>query len=751
MPTRRGFIISIETYQHMAEGLLKTLPDTHKAALAFRDWLLNEQGLNRDDIYFCAEDASLPGRTADASRDDIVQELARLQADGQDKTDELYFLFIGHGFCYKDSDGVRLADIMLAADYRKRAISGNSCLKIDEIQRWLRLCMGPSDHFYFIDACRNDISEREIKVGSLGLTYNNSNLGIPTVYTLYSTAEGSVASANSGFVDILIAALTGAGRAKVWRGPNMAVLFRSVKDYVEKRLSGQAIDERKDGSRDGLIREFIPPPKYKCDIVVQNAQPTDRFSLMISNVRGSPIATKPFVGASSSFSDVPDDYILQLSLPGSLLNPLDPLPVDLYDNCTVRFIKGPSVGLATSAGPLGVTVYAPMHTRIVMRDLDRDEIFEGTGTFFEQLLPGRYDVQTVDQYRGVVVKQQTFDISGSDPLEIDLRKFDTAPLRDAILAHIPHSDGIVDMSESLGPTSDQGLDLWLAVMAASRIVGGPGEFSKLYPLPLASFPYAAPGASCLYVVAGFENPNTRLAVGLSDGAEVAMKQLRPHQSFPGLFEFVSYEPSDYTLVSVQKDNSLPVTMGACALPNRTTLITLTIDDLGALRVQQFILPIKHLMRRLSREEQQYFNDSPLRSVRKIVEIQRRFANSEELGVLLSQELDDILYMKWLDPIVAVLAAYELTRRGETRHLKQVVSNLRKFFGALPDTEALAKLAGLRWQMPEHPPLVLDGFLSLNMSPKLLPLDPELLDFNGPWTRWKGAITNSPNQAPSKAR
>jgi hypothetical protein len=732
----------------MAEGLTQTLPGTHKAALEFRDWLMAHQGVAPADIYLCAEDAALAGRTAGAKRDDIAGELQRLKNEGKDKTDELYFLFIGHGLCYKDIDGVRLADIMLAADYKNRSISGNACLKIDEIQKWLRLCMGPSDHFYFIDACRNDTSERDIKVGALGLTYDNSRLGIPTVYTLYSTVEGAVAVANSGFVQVLIAALKGFGRAKVWRGADMAVFFRSVKDYVEKKLAGQSIDERKEGSRDGLIREIAPPPAFKCEVVVQNAAPSDQFILTVSDARGSHVAITQFAGPIGSFTRVPDDYNLQLSSPATLVDPIDPLPADLYDDCRVRFVMRapvliPTPGAFPPGGLVDVTVHAPAGAKIVLRHLNRDETVEGTETFSERLMPGRYLVDTVDS-RGVGIRQQIVEITAAQPLELDLRKFDSSPLRDALLRGIPgvHYGGAVDMSESLGPTPDQGLDLWLAVIGASRIIGGPGEFSKLGPLPLTSFADTAPNESKLYLLAGFDEAQTRLRVGLSAGPHVTLHPLDPHPNFPGLFEFAHQVKPGYWLISMQIDEKASVSVGACTLANRATLVTLTTNHDGALRVQQFILPIKRLAKWLSPREREYFvHKTPLLSVKRMVEIQRQFARSEEFKTLLSrEELNSLLYVKWLEPIVAVLAAYELTRRSELQHMREVVRNLRRFFAEIPDTEAIAKMAGLDWRMPPHPPLVLDGFLSLNMPSRLLPLDSEMLDFRGPWTEWKGAAS-----------
>ena len=84
---RRAFILAIEKYAQMTEGLAKELPGTHAAATAFRSWLLANHGVRPEHVYFCTEDATLDGRTAGATRDEVVAELLRLQTEGKDKTE----------------------------------------------------------------------------------------------------------------------------------------------------------------------------------------------------------------------------------------------------------------------------------------------------------------------------------------------------------------------------------------------------------------------------------------------------------------------------------------------------------------------------------------------------------------------------------------------------------------------------------------------------------------------------------------
>ena len=103
-----------------------------------------------------------------------------------------------------------------------------------------------------------------------------------------------------------------------------------------------------------------------------------------------------------------------------------------------------------------------------------------------ELTPGPYRMELRD-YRGVVINRRKVTIDPG-PQVMDLVTAPVTPLRQALLTTIPgaHQHGVVDFSESLGPTPDQGMDLWLALIGAARIIGA-SDFSKLGPLPLATF------------------------------------------------------------------------------------------------------------------------------------------------------------------------------------------------------------------------------------------------------------------------
>jgi caspase domain-containing protein len=779
---KRAFIIAIENYKQMQEGLDSTLPNTHKHALLFRDWLTSTQGLAAADICFCTEDPATPGRTSDATRAAIKQELKRFKDFAKDTTDDMYFYFSGHGFSYVDVDDVPTADVLIAADYVRREDSGDACLKLDEIQKWLKMCLGSvtapglnrCGHYYFIDACRNKINESKIKVAPLGLTYDISGKKKAPVFTLCSTTVGAVAAVASGFPEALVDGLNGKGRAKRFFEGTFAVLFDSLRGYVERRLAIE-LDPRVEGG-DGVIRKLDPGLENTCALTVKNAAAQDEFEVEVKNDLNQVVNTFTFTGPAENFKAPPDDYLVRVRVKppaDGVIEPSGPVPADLYDDCAVAYEKRPGAtgaGVAGGgAGPGGagaaetgrrggtrapkptppttatVNVIVPAAAEVIVRSAkNKTDSLKASATL--TLSPGTYTFETLDS-RGSIVDRREMVMTPGDHL-IDLSKGPDTPLRHALLGAIPHHQGAVDLSESLGPTPDQGMDLWLALIGGARIVGGHGDFSKLSPLPLTNFD--APGIdTAMYVLAGLEQPDASFRAVLSEDWRAKPVPVAPHKDFPGLFEIVAPKGSaGFRYLSAQVDQNAPVTVGVCSLPMRGTLVTLSQSRTGALQIQQFILPLRQFRNQLPEGSGLWvgggdpeLNDvsAPLGLIRRCVEVQRAFARGQELRAIMNaKELDFLLYFKWFEPIVALLAAYELVRRGEIAALPTVVANLRNFFKGLPDTEALAQLANLAPVMPAVPPLVLEGFQALNLmsdQPGLPPL--ESLVFRGPWTLWRG--------------
>lgn len=103
---------------------------------------------------------------------------------------------------------------------------------------------------------------------------------------------------------------------------------------------------------------------------------------------------------------------------------------------------------------------------------------------------------------------------------------------------------------------------------------------------------------------------------------------------------------------------------------------------------------------------------------------------------------ELLYGKWLDPVMALIACYELIRRGHAKAqlstMQEVLHNMRNFFPGFADTEVIAMLVGEPHGPPDSAPLLMDGLLVLGAN-NVLPLPEDHLDFNGVWTSWRDAL------------
>src|SRR5262245_33536779 len=143
----RALVIAIENYPAVqVGGIARKLDGTLNAGLAFKDWLAakwRSEGRTDTQLIFCSDPVPPGGKGATA--EDIRLALLELKAAGQNATEELYFFFSGHGFSFIDRPGNR-ADFVMASDFKQPALSGNACLNLDEIIRWLRAHLGSGRH-----------------------------------------------------------------------------------------------------------------------------------------------------------------------------------------------------------------------------------------------------------------------------------------------------------------------------------------------------------------------------------------------------------------------------------------------------------------------------------------------------------------------------------------------------------------------------------------------------------------------------
>lgn len=778
--TARAFVIAIEDYS--AGNYLPNLPGAHADADHFIKWLIENKGVKKESIICCAGDQSA-WRTHGTTHAEIVAALIQLVADWADQTTELYFFFSGHGFSFQESPANKPADVLVAADFTNLESGGRFCLRLSEIQAKLWRALGSKRHYYFIDACRNPISQDDIEVpDKSGLRFPPSALGTPTVYILFSTAQGAPAKTSSGFTQALVTGLTGGGQAKGWRGKKMYVMFDRLGKYVRERLfkqSGQEVKFFKDGEdADGIILELSPPFVSVCRVQIENAGEGDQFRLTVNDARGFGQRDKVFTGAAGELELPPEEYFVELSHASGKLIQLSPPqseePLDLYDSLAISFrlepvavsrggSRGGSASHAPPPAPLPFVAEmaeielanAPAQTEWQLTDQQTGEISSAQSHEVTTVPPGSYTLKLRE--KGVTVASREVVVKPGERLAVDLLDRPASAVHQSILKAVAGDEAarLADFSEQLGPIANWDLSLWLALLGASRIVAPPGHFEKLGHLPLADFADVAEGDAPVYVLAACERADELSRIGLSEGTNVSWRKPREVRGMTGVFEFREMAAPGPRLLSFKIGEQSPITFAIHGLPNRVTLFTLVQDNQGALAAHQYLLPLHHLQKYLDssvRDRLGQFNNAPLRVVRTMALAQSQFARRRSVHSFLTatdvQAWDQLLKHKWLDPVMSLIAAYDIIRRGQTdeerKWLKTVVKNLRKYFAGLPDAEAIAKLIGEQWTTPASPPLLLDGVLAFSEDEeqRFLPLAPHKLDYESQWTAWRGAVEDS---------
>jgi hypothetical protein len=215
----------------------------------------------------------------------------------------------------------------------------------------------------------------------------------------------------------------------------------------------------------------------------------------------------------------------------------------------------------------------------------------------------------------------------------------------------------------------------------------------------------------------------------------------------GLFEKkLEFEPGPL-LVTYAPNRRETTTILVHGLPNRATLLTFAHQETEGRQIQQFILPIHSLNNYISARELQYLQyNQPLPLVRYMSTAQRLFALQSPIEGHTYHGSDrywlDLLYHKWLDPVMALISCYEVIRRGSAEQqrpfMQEVLANMRNYFPDFADTEVIAKLLNEPFTPPQTAPILMDGLLAFGTE-GILPLPADRLEFSSIWTMWKNAL------------
>ena len=755
--TNWALIIAIQDYPNIFTKFANELPDTNTAATNFRDWVIGVKHVPVANIIACAG-PDCAWRSTGTTRAEIVKAFLSLVTKARDNTDELYVFFSGHGIGFSEDSSEPAIDVLIGSDFTQPSTGGAACLRFQEIKETLRTAMGPGKHFYFIDACRNPMDTKEIRPAILEMVWGRSRRGNATTYVFFSAAPGDVANVKSGFGKALLGGLQGTGRAKSWVGGRMYVTFESLRWYLQRTLGKNDLDPEKRGPADGNIVELTPIPTSNCELEVVDAGSTDQFTLNVVDVRMGQRAPVMFVGPRKTVPLPPEDYLLNLTnVAGHALAQIDPPVnsdgVDLYEDRTVRFsgqLPGPPSPRKPLAGPTAsIRISGVEGTELLLRQIatgSTKTIKLGTDELLTGFEPGFYKAHLKDgNYK---LASRSIRLSRGATLNLDFTPKVSKGAHLSLSNKVQTRGSLIDFSETLSDVPDWNLSLWLAVLGASRIMAAPDTFSKLRSIELESFTNATPGESMLYVLAGELGGEQVPACDI--GTTPRWKQMQPVAAVDGLFEQKEELELGPQLVTYAVNEQETSTVLVYGLPNRTTLLTFAHHEGQGRQIQQFILPTHSLIQHISARESEYLQrNRPLQLVRYMSTAQRLFALQSPIEGYTHQGSDgywfDLLYHKWLDPIMALIACYELIRRGsaeqQLQSMKEVLSNMRQYFPGFADTEIIAMLLDEKFSPPQNPPLLMDGVIAVGARGRL-PLPQEKLQFNSIWTLWRNALSLS---------
>lgn len=786
----RALIIAIEAYEAVRSGnLARRLPGTLQAGLDFREWLIGKwkdekRPAAETELLFLSEPVQPFGRRA--TRADILQSLLGLKASGQNATEELFFFFSGHG-CLFVAKPDEPADVVISSDFESEALSGHCCFKLDEIVAWLRAHLGPGRHYHFVDACRNKLDSSQLQVGSQ-LPWDPQTTAEASTFVLQSTVRGATAVVGGPFAATLLAGLKGTGAAKGWDDSVSDAMFvrydllrRYVKDKLtnQQRIASRADGPNGDGEHEAILAKVSPIPLSSCTVKVVGASAADHGEISIKRRRSGAPEVRPLSPPDMTLPLEPDPYWISVQLQGAAVDPVGPVQADMYEDRTVVFRKLSAVpsgrGLRPSpprppsgeageesmaAGEGGeesmaagearaealVDVVVPPGGEFMLRNVRTGEEQIMRASQRVTLLPSSY-LATLRGSNGELLKRAEVELAAGQAVSLDLAaEWQTSTPHHSIASRLPQDRHGVDFSESLdGAIGDADLDLWLALLGAGRIIGSQGDYSKISQFPLHNFSDERPGASPVYVLAGFEDPATPLSVAVSDGPAVEWRNATEPSAMPGIWEAYESTPTGQHLLSVRIGEDPPYTVATATLPNRATLVTLTLEEDGRPRITQFVLPLGHLIDQLPVEVVQRIQGrNQLKDVRFLAQASRAFRKRRDLSKAFhSYELMELLYAKWLDPIGCALAAYEFIRRGRAHEIDIAVENLQRYFPELPDTWALARLSGEPNVRRRGVPLFLDGLRAFPEDIDSLPLAAGHLDYTSTWSAWRAAVSTVP--------
>ncbi|MBC7263456.1 MAG: caspase family protein [Chloroflexi bacterium] len=740
--SRFAVVIGIDAYANPAWNLTAAVSD----ALRFTEWALGPGGVAFENLRLLlsptqANATHLPYKEATSRH--IVETIQEFQEGLAQGADRLYFYFAGHGLSAPDvSYGGPLEPVMIPADVESIRMDSRLLIGFSDVFPPFAN-VDPAEQFFFIDACRDfELEDFKPAVGRSvgpwipGRTEPGSR---SAQYILYATSPGHSAYEETRgrgvFATALLDGLKGKGPAIVWSQANTCyeVRFSSLVACVKSRVQ-QEVERRR--PRDWQRYVQIPQQQIQggAEDPVLVAFSGEEVSRVPIRVRVRPSAARqsgeiqalqyfqgrqrfevidrvpPPVPLPCQFQLLPGDYSLFAQAEGykprrEAFSFYEPQEVDWK----LEPAAAPTSEQTVEPKPWSrlVIFVQDENAIVVIRDADRRLIWSGPGSWHQALPPGVYQVQlvlpegTVRQKTAEVLPDQTTIVSmDSPPPQIGSHQI---RMLDELGISVTHP------SEHLGDVAKPTLASLLSFAAFAALWPWEG-FERLRNLGIQRFegiPESGSGCLVLIGVGGDRPaPGVSTAQFLSEGQLVArgyQGQVMDQGGFAVLPEFsvagqrrFQIQPGPLTL-ELDLPGFAPTRYALVGLLGRITVLVAVAEEGGEFAVQQYLLPLPQ-----PTPVPEYLLEMPS-NIRRLEIAQRYYANGQQIPNY--QDLDILLYGKWLDPLLGCLAGYSLIRTGnQQRYIghplpgpgpnypePSALRNMLRFFSGLPDSHILAGL------------------------------------------------------------
>jgi hypothetical protein len=758
----RALIIAIWKYAGVQGLAPVNLDSVQPGAEKFYTWLTQTRNVPPENILVCSDGLTLHGHPASAMIDgtsiplvykstfaEIAQAVGNLVSFAPDRTGDFFIYYAGHGFSYRGNPNDQGVSFLLTSEFVSPGISGNACINIPLMQRNLSSTLSGKHHFHFVDACRNELAPSSINPqGNFGVVFQPSNNGSAPLFNLYSARQGDAADASPAFTDALVEGLRGDGHAKQWVNSELWVTFNRVTLYTAAALSRKLASEA--GDQDDRI-EIVPKPwTQSCNIVVKNNPSTDPYKLTIS--QGGALSTD-FAFATVPFTVPlpPNDnpYLLTLTQAGRPLLMLEPTDkIDMYGPCNVVFVPASPPTATPPPKPQPPVPLPTMATLRINPDFlnvsglvpARNFSIDGgkahpAGIAVEgiNLSPGLHRVSLIED--GYPVWHEPIDLAPGAHIELSVGSPAPTKFQSELLQTIGQENYLTpELSETLGPTADWDVNLWLAYLGVAHLRKWQGVYLKLQTVlgNLNQPPGLDPGEAGLLVLVMDDTgaPN----FGLHQDASIPWSSL---QVVPGLQSLYSYSTvcsPGSAFFSLQRKQGEPFTYSTTFTDGKYTLITIATG--ADVRVQQISLPQTSVA---SNDGWAHPVLTDLQTARLLSYAQSELLARRPVWRAAFAKRDvwtDLLQGNWRNEQLATLCAFDCKRRGIEGDLREFLTTYYTgtAIGFASDLAALQVGTAL-----STPFLLMDAYLLAGDAEKQEPFSAGRIDFRGLWVSWYGAV------------